>query len=66
MTLHGGDSIAELAKGHIFIRRTLVFQKQMDVSVIAGGSFHAPENVTGVLNRTGFVGEFLVRELRLP
>lgn len=49
MTLHGGDSIAELAKGHVFIRRTLVLQKQMDVSVIAGGGFHAPENVAGVL-----------------
>lgn len=42
MTLHGGDSIPELEKGDIFIRRTLVFDKKMDVPVIAGSGFHSP------------------------
>lgn len=49
MTLHCDASISEPAKGHIFIGRTLLLQKQMDVPVIASSGFHAPENVAGVL-----------------
>ena len=51
MVLHRRHSIAHLAKGHIFICRTLVFQVQMYVPVIAGAGLHAPENVTGVLSQ---------------
>lgn len=42
MTLHSDNNISQLVKGHIFIRRTLVFQQQMNVPVIAGGGFYAP------------------------
>lgn len=49
MALHRSDSVSHLAEGHIFIGRALVFQKQMDVPVIARGGLHAPENIAGVL-----------------